>query len=387
MTQNEIFMLIGICLALIILAIIIFSKGNTMFVLAAIAICVALVIIGVCLYLVNKMIKKLDTNSKSTGEDIGLLKKAIGYIAQDNNNASEYITQFLEAVSGSKETEETEEVQTDAQEEVQEENTTQSETKLIQENSRLYVEEEANHKVYIPDEIRKANGINAIQPKPKATLNLEQTLVSNKALTDALKNLVNNMNAQTQTVQQVQQIQNTTVETVVNAIQTNPTVQQAIFTTPAVQDTIAQNQQIIETIIQSNPIQQIIINGGNVDLTDIRTSISNLNTVAEVQGANIIEMDKFLKFVDQTSAYVDEEGTPATIYNGVDISQLQAILTGGSTINLQTIQNSINSLNNIVTSQTTDLTTIDNYLKFVDQSLAYVDEQGTPVSIYPGITH
>ena len=98
-------------------------------------------------------------------------------------------------------------------------------------------------------------------------------------------------------------------------------------------------------------------------------------------------LDKFLKFVDQTSHYVDEEGVHATIYNGVDISKLQAILTGGSTINLQTMQNSINSLNNIVTSQTTDLTTIDNYLKFVDQTLLYVDEQGNPAVMYPGINN
>jgi hypothetical protein len=371
MNKNEIFILcLGITVAIIFLLITVFAKGDITFILSVFVICVALLVIAICLYLMNNMLNKLDDNTKSTGEDIGLLKKAVTYIAQDNNNASEYIVQFLEAVADP-----TKEISTDGLTVYVPDELKESESNTNQNNE--------TDKEEIKDTIIEVNMQN-LTPVSKNTLTLASTTVSSKVLTDALKRLVENMNTQTQTVQQ---IQNTTVETVVNAIQSNPTVQQAIFTTPAVQETIAQNQQIIETIIQSQPIQQIIENGGNVDLTDIRTSISNLNTVTEVQGANIIEMDKFLRFVDQTSHYVDEQGVHATIYNGVDISKLQAILTGGSTINLQAMQTSINSLNNIVTSQTTDLTTIDNYLKFVDQTLLYVDEQGNPAVMYPGINN
>ncbi len=327
------------------------------------------ILLGICLFLMNNMLNKLDDNSKSTGTDIGLLKKAVTYIAEDNNNASEYIVQFLEAVATPDREISTEGIKVYVPDELKESKESNSET-----------QESKESEIIVSDEIN----IQDLIPKPKNTLTLASTTVSSKVLTEALRRLVENMNNQTQIVQQVQ---NTTVETVVNAIQTNPEVQQAIFTTPTVQETIAQNTQIIETIIQSQPIQNIIVNGGNVDLTDIRNSIDNLNTVTDVQAANIIEMDKFLRFVDQTSHYVDEEGVHATIYNGVDISKLQAILTGGSTINLQTMQDSINSLNNIVTSQTTDLTTIDNYLKFVDQTLLYVDEQGNPAVMYPGINN
>jgi Ca2+/Na+ antiporter len=374
MNKNEIFILcLGISVAIIFLLITVFAKGDITFILSVFVICVALLVIAICLYLMNNMLNKLDTNTKSTGEDIGLLKKAITYIAEDNNNASEYIVQFLEAVA-------------DPTKEISNEGLTvyvPDELKELESNAKQNDSVNSNDQEEIKDTMIEVD-MNHLTPVSKNTLTLVSTTVSSKVLTDALKRLVENMNSQTQTVQQ---IQNTTVETVVNAIQSNPEVQQAIFTTPAVQDTISQNTQIIQQIIQSQPIQNIIENGGNVDLTDIRTSISNLNTVTEVQGANIIEMDKFLKFVDQTSHYVDEEGVHATIYNGVDISKLQAILTGGSTINLQAMQTSINSLNNIVTSQDIDLTTIDNYLKFVDQTLHYVDEEGNSAVIYPGINN
>jgi hypothetical protein len=374
MNKNEIFILcLGLAVAIIFLLITVFAKGDITFILSVFVICVALLVIAICLYLMNNMLNKLDNNTKSTGEDIGLLKKAVTYIAQDNNNASEYIVQFLEAVA-------------DPTKEISNEGLTvyvPEELKELESNTNQENSSDSNYQEGIKDTMIEVN-MQHLTPASKNTLTLATTTVSSKVLTDALKRLVENMNSQTQTVQQ---IQNNTVETVVNAIQTNPEVQQAIFTTPTVQETIAQNTQIIQQIIQSQPIQEVIQNGGNVDLTDIRTSISNLNTVTEVQGANIIEMDKFLRFVDQTSHYVDEEGVHATIYNGVDISKLQAILTGGSTINLQAMQTSINSLNNIVTSQTTDLTTIDNYLKFVDQTLLYVDEQGNPAVMYPGINN
>jgi hypothetical protein len=367
MNKNEIFILcLGISIAIIFFLIIFFAKKNTILILMGFVISTVVILLGICLFLMNNMLNKLDDNSKSTGNDIGILKKAITYIAEDNNNASEYIVQFLEAVATPDKEISTEGIKVYVPDELKEVN--------------AEVQESKESETIVSDEIN----IQDLIPKPKNTLTVASTTVSSKVLTEALRRLVENMNNQTQVVQQVQ---NTTISTVVNAIQNDPEVQQAIFTTPTVQETIAQNTQIIETIIQSQPIQNIIVNGGNVDLTDIRTSISNLNTVTDVQAANIIEMDKFLKFVDQTSHYVDEEGVHATIYNGVDISKLQAILTGGSTINLQTMQNSINSLNNIVTSQTTDLTTIDNYLKFVDQTLLYVDEQGNPAVMYPGINN
>lgn len=359
MNKNEIFILcLGISVLIIFLLILFLAKGDSVFILSVFAVAIALIMIGICLYLMNNMLNKLDDSTKVAGTDLGLIKKAIGYIAEDNNGASQYISQFLEAMS-------------DPTKEISTEGLT----------------------VYIPDEIKEeeskileeeSNEINMqhFTATPKPVLTLESTLVSNQVLTDALKKLVRNMNAQTinitQTTQQVQQVQETqaaTVSTVVAAIQSDPVVQQAI----------AGSQPLIQAITQSQPIQNIIINGGNVDLTEIRNSIDNLNTVQTVQGAEIIEMDKFLRFVDQTSEYVDEQGTPTTIYNGVDISKLQAILTAGSTINLQTMQSSINNLNNIVTTQGTDLTTIDNYLKFVDQTLMYVDEQGNPAIMYPGI--
>jgi hypothetical protein len=362
MNKNEIFILcLGISIAIIFFLIIFFAKKNTIFILTGFVISTVIILIGICLFVMNNMLNKLDDNSTSTGTDIGLLKKAITYIAEDNNNASEYIVQFLEAVAT-------------------------PDREISTEGLKVYVPDELKESELKEDETIVSDEINIqhLLPRPKPIINLSATAVSNQVLTDALRRLVENMNNQTLAVQQVQ---NTTISTVVNAIQNDPAVQQAIFTTPAVQETIAQNQQIVDAVTQSQVIQNIIINGGNVDLSDIRTSISNLNTVADVQGANIIEMDKFLKFVDQTSHYVDEEGVHATIYNGVDISQLQAILAGGSTINLQAMQTSINSLNNIVTSQTTDLTTIDNYLKFVDQTLLYVDEQGNPAVMYPGINN
>jgi hypothetical protein len=370
MNKNEIFILcLGISIAIIFFLIIFFAKKNTILILMGFVISTVVILLGICLFLMNNMLDKLDNNSKSSGEDIGLLKKAITYIAEDNNNASEYIVQFLEAVSSPDREISTEGIKVYVPDELKEVNTE--------------VQESKESETMVSDEIN----IQDLVPKPKNTLTLETITVSSRVLTEALRRLVENMNNQTQTVQQVQQVQNTAVETIVNAIQNDPVVQQAIFTTPAVQETIAQNQQIVDAVTQSQVIQQIIVNGGNIDLADIRTSISNLNTVTEVQAANIIEMDKFLHFVDKTSHYVDEEGVNATIYNGVDISQLQAILTGGSTINLQAMQTSINSLNNIVTSQTTDLTTIDNYLKFVDQTLLYVDEQGNPAVMYPGINN
>jgi hypothetical protein len=362
MNKNEIFILcLGISIAIIFFLIIFFAKKNTIFILTGFVISTVIILIGICLFVMNNMLNKLDDSSTSTGTDIGLLKKAITYIAEDNNNASEYIVQFLEAVAT-------------------------PDREISTEGLKVYVPDELKESELKEDETIVSDEINIqhLLPRPKPIINLSATAVSNQVLTDALRRLVENMNNQTLAVQQVQ---NTTISTVVNAIQNDPAVQQAIFTTPAVQETIAQNQQIVDAVTQSQVIQNIIINGGNVDLSDIRTSISNLNTVADVQGANIIEMDKFLKFVDQTSHYVDEEGVHATIYNGVDISQLQAILTGGATINLQAMQTSINSLNNIVTSQTTDLTTIDNYLKFVDQTLLYVDEQGNPAVMYPGINN
>ena len=379
MNKNEIFILcLGIGVLVIFLLILYLAKGDSVFILSVFAVAIALIMIGICLYLMNNMLNKLDDSNKTAGTDIGLLKKAIGYIAEDNSTASQYITQFLESVVNTTKEINPDEVKVYIPEELKEEKS--QEEKSQEEKSQEEKSQESNSTMIEVD-------INCV--KPKATLNLDTITVSNQVLTNALKMLVNNVNAQStninQTVQQVQQIQTTTISDVVNTIATNPTIQQTIFTAPTVQQTLAQSQPIIQAITQSQPIQQIIQNGGNIDLTDIRNSIDNLNTAQLIQGADIIEMDKFLRFVDQTSHYVDEEGVQTTIYNGVDISKLQTILNAGSTVNLQAMQASINSLNNIVTTQGTDLTTIDNYLKFVDQTLMYVDEQGNPAVMYPGI--
>jgi len=363
MNKNEIFILcLGIGILIIFVAILSFAKGDTVFILSVFAVAVALILIGICLYLMNNMLNKLDDNTKIAGFDLGLLKDAVTYIAQDNNNASDYISQFLEA--------------------------------YVTPNKDIDTE---NVKIYVPDELSKTEASEAktegfkdtlieVEPvqnlRPKDTINLRTTMVSNRVLTDALKKLVENMNTQNvninQTVQQVQQVQETAIQTVVTAIQSDPVVQQAI----------AESQPLISAITQTEPIQQIIVNGGNIDLTEIRESINTLNTVTSIQSAGITTMDTFLKFVDQTSEYVDQDGNPTTLYNGVDISTLQAIIPRGTDVNLASIQESINNLNNIVTSQGTDLVTIDNYLKFVDQSLLFAARQaGNVEPVYPGINN
>jgi hypothetical protein len=345
MTSNELFiLLLGIAILVIFLLILVFAKGNVLFILAVAAIGIGLILIGICLYLMNDLLSRVDDRTKSVGTDIGLLKESVKYLGNDTNGAGAIIDQFIEAISGTKE--------------------------LNTSEIKIYKPENFDKEVFKLDELNKTVDeseplileikedqvedfeewdISNLKPVPKDNINLEGTNISSKVLTGAMNRLIEKLRQQntavTQVTNAVTQVQSTVTnavtavtENVVNAIQNDTTVQQSIFNSPTVQQTIAQSTTIVQAITNSAPIQNIINNGGNVDLAPLQQAVQAANVNIDAVTANVTAMNAVVN-----ASKVD----------------LQAIITN---VNI-----------------------VDDYLKFVDQSIRFVDQNGNPISTYDGI--
>jgi hypothetical protein len=269
MSSNGIFILcLGIAILIIFLLILIFSKGNGLFILAVAAISLALILIAICLYLMNNLLSRLDDDSKSLGANINILdvdlsklKKAVNYLGQDNNGASQSIDAFVAAIIANNEKElDTKDIKIykpDLNQEILEENKPSNETET--ENENIVID------------------MTDVTPVPKDIVDLNGTVpISNKILTESMKKLIDSINKQSivinEVTQAVTQVQEVAVANVIQTIQTNPTVQQNIFTSPTVQ----------QSIINIAPIQEVINNGGTVDLTPIKNNVDLLNLNAAV---------------------------------------------------------------------------------------------------------
>jgi methyl-accepting chemotaxis protein len=312
MNSNEIFILcLSIAILIMFLAILVFAKGNVLFILAISAITVAFVLIGICLYLMNNMLNRLDDNSKGVGNDIGTLKEAVKFIAKDNQGAGEYIVEFLDLLD-------IKDLPTEGikiykpEQHIIKDDTEENKEEVIQEIKKIV------------DDIEEED----FRPVPKDTLNLDQTAVSSTVLSNAMQRLVERLRQQNttinQTVQQVQTVQTNVTnavtavtEQVVNTIQNDTQVQQNIFNSPTVQQTIAQSTTIVNAITQSDVIQHMVNNGGTVDLVPIQDAITNINQTMNTTVENINKMDDFLAFVDQTIKFVDENGNSLSVYGGL----------------------------------------------------------------------
>jgi hypothetical protein len=314
MNSNEIFIIcLSIGILIIFLLILIFFKGNVLFILAISAIVIAFVLIGICLYVINNMLNRLDDNSKGVGEDIGILKESVKYLASDNQGAGQYIVEFLDLID-------IKDIPTEGIKIYKpEEHVFKSENEKEKENEKERIVYDVEEQEII---------LESIIPVSKSTMNLDNIQVSSIVLSNAMQRLVEKLRQQNttinQTVQQVQEVQTTVVnavtsvtEQVVNTIQNDTQVQQNIFNSPTVQQTIAQSTIIVNAVTQSDVIQQIVNNGGTVDLVPIQNSITSINQTINKTITNINTMDEFLYFVDQTVKFVDENGNPVSIYGGL----------------------------------------------------------------------
>jgi hypothetical protein len=316
MNSNEIFILcLSIAILIIFLSILFFAKGNGLFILAVSSIAIAFILITICLYLMNNMLNRLDDSSKGVGNDIGLLKESVKFIAKDNQGASQYIVEFLELLDIKNLP--TEGIKIYKPEEHKIPDISDPENKEVELEIKKIIEENEED---IQEEL--------LTPIPKASINLDNTQVSSIALTNAMQRLVERLRQQTatieQTVEQVQQVQTTVVnavtavtEEVVNTIQNNTEVQQNIFNSPTVQQTIAQSTTIVNAVTQSDTIQQIIQNGGTVDLVPIQNAITVVNQTVATAVENINLMDGYLQFLDQSIKFVDENGNATSVYEGL----------------------------------------------------------------------
>jgi hypothetical protein len=311
MNSNEIFIVcLSIGILILFLLILIFTKGNVLFILAISAVVIAFVLIGICLYLINNMLNRLDDNSKGIGTDISLLKESVKYLATDNQGAGQYIVEFLDLID-------TKDIPTEG-------------IKIYKPEEHVFIPENKNENESEQEIERILYDIDDenLVPVSKAAINLENTQVSSIVLSNAMQRLVEKLRQQNttinQTVEQVQQVQTTVVnavtavtEQVVNTIQNDTQVQQNIFNSPTVQQTIAQSTTIVNAVTQSDVIQNIVNNGGTVDLVPIQNSITNINQTINKTITNINTMDDFLYFVDQTIKFIDSDGNLSSVYGGL----------------------------------------------------------------------
>ena len=85
MNKNEIFILcLGISIAIIFFLIIFFAKKNTVLILMGFVISTVVILLGICLFLMNNMLDKLDTNTKSTNTICSIFKFAVLQITKIN---------------------------------------------------------------------------------------------------------------------------------------------------------------------------------------------------------------------------------------------------------------------------------------------------------------